>query len=161
MFSRVSTIQQLENDDWGDPEPGDSFLVRRCTELRRKPLSEFTVENLRIMLGQQIAAPILLPMALDVLVKDPLAEGDFYPGDLLASVLRLPADAWASMPSQRERLSDVLAAVDLQTTDLPQNVHDAVLAAKTGHDTAQSAARSNATPARERKRGGRSRSRRS
>jgi hypothetical protein len=152
----VRTIQQLENDDWGDPEPRDSFLVRRCTELRRKPLSEFTVEDLRIMLGQQIAVPILLPMALDVLESDPLAEGDFYPGDLLCSAVMLPADAWASMPGQRERLSDVLAAVNLQAGDLPKHVHDAVIAAKTAHGAAPSAARPKATSARGEGRGGRS-----
>jgi hypothetical protein len=154
----VTTIQQLEGDDWGDPEPRDSFLVRRCTELRRKPLIEFTVEDLRIMLGQQIAVPLLLPMALDVLVKDPLAAGDFYAGDLLGYVLSLPADAWVSMPSQRERLSDVVAAVDLQAADLPQNVHDAVVAARTAHDTAESATRSKATSPRGRRRGRRPRS---
>ena len=101
---------------------------KKGTELRRKPLAEFTVENLRLMLGQQIAVPILLPLALNVLETDPLAEGDLYPGDLLGSVLRLPADTWVSMPSQRERLSDVVAAVDLPAADLPQDVHDAVIA---------------------------------
>jgi hypothetical protein len=154
----VTTIQQLEGDDWGEPEPGDTFLVRRCTELRRKSLAEFTVENLRIMLGQQIAVPILVPIALDVLVIDALARGDFYPGDLLWSVLTLPAATWTSMPSQRERLSDVVAAVDLQAADLPQNVHDAVIAARTPHDTAKPATYATPASPHDRNRDGRPRS---
>ncbi|MEU5722368.1 contact-dependent growth inhibition system immunity protein [Micromonospora sp. NPDC047738] len=48
----MTTIEELERDVWPDPGPDDTFLVRRCLELRRKPLAEFTVEDLRIMLGQ-------------------------------------------------------------------------------------------------------------
>ncbi|MFI7429868.1 contact-dependent growth inhibition system immunity protein [Micromonospora sp. NPDC049836] len=52
----MTTIEQLERDVWPDPGPEVTSLVRRCTELRRKPLVEFTVEDLRIMLGQEIVA---------------------------------------------------------------------------------------------------------
>ena len=57
------------------PDPDNTFLVRRCAELRRKPLAEFTAENLRIMLGQEIGVPVLLPLAIQVLLREPLAEG--------------------------------------------------------------------------------------
>jgi hypothetical protein len=124
----VTTIQHLEGADWGEPEPNDSFLVRRCTQLRRKPLGEFTVEDLRIMLGQEIAVPILLPLALDVLVENPLAAGDFYPGDLLGYVVKLPTSAWAGRAVERQRLSVALAAVDLTEAELPQDVQVAVIA---------------------------------
>jgi hypothetical protein len=107
----VITIEQLERDVWFDPEPGATFLVRRCTELRRKPLSEFTVEDLRIMLGQEVGVPVLLPRAVDVLVREPLAKGDFYPGDLLRSVMRLPDSAWSDLHAQRQVLAGVLAAL--------------------------------------------------
>ena len=126
----VTTIQQLEGEDWGDPRPGSTSLIRRCTELRRKPLAEFTVEDLRIMLGQRIGVPILLPIALDVLVENPLAEGDFYPGDLLWAVLRLPVSGWAALPGERSRLSAAVAGVDVQDVDLPRDVRDAVIAVK-------------------------------
>ncbi|GHJ50947.1 hypothetical protein Nm8I071_02540 [Nonomuraea sp. TT08I-71] len=86
---------------WPDPGPDTSFLVRRCTELRRKPLAEFTVEDLRIMLGQEIGVPALLPLATEVLLRETLAEGDYYPGDLLRTVLRL----------QRTGLQTVLATL--------------------------------------------------
>jgi hypothetical protein len=124
----VTTIQQMEGEDWGDPGPDSTVLIRRCGELRRKPLTEFTVEDLRIMLGQQIAVPILLPIALDVLVENPLAEGDFYSGDLLWAVLRLPASVWASRPSEQLRLFTAVAAVDV--ADLPPALRDAVIAVR-------------------------------
>jgi hypothetical protein len=105
----VTTIQEIEGREWGDPPAGSSFLVRRCTLLRRKPLAEFTVEDLRIMLAQEIGVPALLPLAVDVLVADPQAEGDLCPGDLLETVLRLPAAVWTAIPVQRSRLDAALS----------------------------------------------------
>ncbi|SCE64032.1 hypothetical protein GA0070214_10183 [Micromonospora chaiyaphumensis] len=60
------------------------------------------------MLGQQIAVPALLPLALHVLLQDPLAEGDYYPGDLLVNVLGLPEPSWSGLPAERGQLVSVL-----------------------------------------------------
>ncbi len=121
----MTTIQQIEGTDWGTPPTDASFLVQRCTELRRKPLEKFTVEDLRIMLGQEIAVPVLLPLAVDVLTSDPHAAGDYYPGDLLWAVLRLPTSAWSAMPEVRQRLAAALAGLDLDDVHLPEGAHDA------------------------------------
>jgi hypothetical protein len=48
------------------------------------------------MIGQQIGLRELVPLALARLRSDPLAAGDHYPGDLLASLLRVDADFWES-----------------------------------------------------------------
>jgi hypothetical protein len=48
-------------------------------------------------------------MALAVLREDPLAEGNYYPGDLLHAVLRLPDDAWRGLAADRALL---VAAAD-------------------------------------------------
>ena len=105
----MATIEQLERSAWPDPAPDATSLVRRCTELRRKPLAEFTVEDLRIMLGQEIGVPALLPLAVQVLLRDPMTEGDYYPGDLLSTVLRLPDSEWLNLRGERKRLASVLA----------------------------------------------------
>ena len=63
----VTTIQQIEGLNWGDPPSDSSTLVRRCTALRRKPLDRSTAEDLRIMLGQGESVPILLPLAVEML----------------------------------------------------------------------------------------------
>lgn len=132
----MTTIEQLERDVWPDPGQDATSLVRRCTELRRKPLAEFTVEDLRIMLGQEIGVPALLPLAVQVLLRDPLAEGDYYPGDLLANVLRLPDSAWASLRAERKRLGTVLAELvagppfsdpDLKPRDPDRLLRDAIV----------------------------------
>ncbi|MCF0091936.1 contact-dependent growth inhibition system immunity protein [Micromonospora sp. MH99] len=105
----MTSIEQLERDVWPAPGPDATFVVRRCTELRRTPLAEFTVEDMRIMLGQEIGVPALLPLAVQVLLREPLAEGAYYPGDLLSTVLRLPDSAWSNLGPQRRRLASVLA----------------------------------------------------
>jgi CDI immunity proteins len=80
------TLEELESQIWDEPKL-DSSLVATCQRLRKKPIDEFTVEDLRIMVGQNIGLAHLLPRAIDVLDHHPLAEGDFYAGDLLANVI--------------------------------------------------------------------------
>ncbi|MFG1775829.1 contact-dependent growth inhibition system immunity protein [Micromonospora sp. NPDC049051] len=131
----MTTIEQLERDVWPDPGPDGTSLVRRCTELRRKPVGEFTVEDLRIMLGQQIGVSALLPLAVEVLLRDPLAEGDYYPGDLLINVLRLPDAAWSNLRAERKRLAATLTQLmanapfstpDLRPRDPNRQLRDAM-----------------------------------
>jgi CDI immunity proteins len=85
---RNKTLQELEEQDWGEP-PFPSYLVRTCHALRRKPLRDFTVEDLRIMIGQNFSLNYLIPLAIEQLRRDPLVAGDYYPGDLLGAVLNL------------------------------------------------------------------------
>jgi hypothetical protein len=80
------TLDELEGFVWGEPN-FDSYLVTTCCRLRTKPIDEFTVEDLRIMIGQQISLPHLIPIAAKVLEKEPLAEGNYYPCDLLNAVI--------------------------------------------------------------------------
>ena len=75
------SLQDLEGKDWGEPTY-DSHLVTECHRLRRVPLREFTAESLRVLIGQQIGLPYLVPMALEMLQADPFTEGDYYGGDL-------------------------------------------------------------------------------
>src|SRR5688572_20925632 len=76
-MKRHMTLTQLERDDWGPP-PYDSFLVTECHRLRHVPLRDFTVENLRILIGQHISLAYTVPLALEHLSKDPMVSGDMY-----------------------------------------------------------------------------------
>jgi hypothetical protein len=113
----MPTIEELEKDRWSDPGPDATYLIRTCTALRRKPLADFTVEDMRIMIGQQIGVRILIPCAVTVLTHDLLAEGDFYPGDLLGVVVRLPDEAWTGLEDQRQQLAQTLAGSPLEIFD--------------------------------------------
>jgi hypothetical protein len=87
------TLENLEKDFWGAPT-FNSHLVTRCHELRKIPLEEFTTGDLRIMIGQQIGLPHLIPLAIEVLTVDLFVQGDYYPGDLLQFVLQVNPDFW-------------------------------------------------------------------
>jgi hypothetical protein len=93
----MPTLEHLDNQTWPEPEY-DSHLVTTVHRLRKKPLEHFTIEDLRIMLGQQLSAEYLMPLALDILERNPLAEGDFYPGDLFMAALTQPESFWHAYP---------------------------------------------------------------
>ena len=92
------TLDTVDPPAWGPAPPDATLLIKRCHELRTKPLIDFTVEDLRIMIEQRVALDRLVPLALRRLKPEPLAQGDYYPGDLLASVLRVDTAFWERSP---------------------------------------------------------------
>ena len=135
-YDRSKSLQELEGEDWGPPTY-DSNLVTTCHQLRRKPLDEFTVEDLRIMIGQGIGLVYLVPIAIDILEENPLAGGNFYPGDLLGVVLNVDREFWG-------KNQDLWWRVDLVIHDvmsIKETIEDVIMhAAQTfreampGHD---------------------------
>jgi CDI immunity proteins len=119
------TLTELEGDDWGPP-PFDSYLVRTIHALRYEPLRDFTVEDLRITNGQSFSLLSLIPLALARLRENVLAEGAFYPGDLLGVVLRSDPDLWREMLAVIEQIytlpagrNDDLAFLEPELSFLP------------------------------------------
>lgn len=87
------SLENLEKDVWSEPEYL-SHLVTTCHKLRKKQLKDFDIEDLRIMIGQNIGLRFLIPIAFEELKQNILAQGDFYEGDLLKSVLTCETDYW-------------------------------------------------------------------
>jgi hypothetical protein len=92
------TLDTVDPPAWGPVPPDATSLVKRYHELRTKPLVDFTVEDLRVMIGQQVGLNRLVGLAHRRLRPDPLVQGDYYPGDLLASVLRVNGAFWERSP---------------------------------------------------------------
>ncbi|MFM7023457.1 MAG: contact-dependent growth inhibition system immunity protein [Flavobacteriales bacterium] len=101
------TIEDIEKNIWGEPEY-DSYLVKTCHRLRKKQLQLFTVEDLRIMIGQNIGTEHLLPFALIQLSQNILSEGDFYPGDLVNSILQVDAQFWKNHPEYYTAVKELI-----------------------------------------------------
>lgn len=90
---KFKTLENLEKDYWVEPN-GDSYLIKTCHQLRKKPLQDFKTEDLRIMISQEIGLKYLIPLAFETLKEDIFAEGDYYEGDLLKSVLTSDREFW-------------------------------------------------------------------
>lgn len=104
---RSLSIEKLENEIWPETKH-DSNLVKRCHLLRKIPIEKLTIEDLRILIGQQIGLKFLVSIAIEKLTENILAEGDFYPGDLLNSVTGIDKKYWEENWEQRIMLSAII-----------------------------------------------------
>jgi hypothetical protein len=87
-----------------------SALLARCEALLDTPLQNYSIEDLRLLVGQQLGLHWLMPLALAHLTHNLFSEGDYYAGDLLASVLRLENDYWQAHPAECTAFKAALAA---------------------------------------------------
>ncbi|MFF3849609.1 contact-dependent growth inhibition system immunity protein [Streptomyces sp. NPDC002328] len=97
-MNRDLSLEELERDRWSVPSGGETRLMATVRQLRRNPIGCLTVEDMRLLIGQDVGLAYLLPLAVEVLRVDPLAEGDMYEGDLLAAVLTRSAEVWSESP---------------------------------------------------------------
>ncbi|GAJ82130.1 hypothetical protein NBRGN_047_00560 [Nocardia brasiliensis NBRC 14402] len=112
MDSDGFSIEQLDGVVWPQPPEDATRLMRAVYELRRRPIRELTPEDSRILLGQSEGVAALLPRALRVLSENPLAEGDYYPGDLLVAALGVPASFWRDNPEHIAQIRQVIQKVE-------------------------------------------------
>lgn len=108
MNTNELSLEQLENDFWGEPE-FDSYVITTCHKARKKPLSELSHEEIRLLIGQKIGLKYLLTMALDILEIEPLIEVTFYEGDLMNELLRLDISDWKDC-EQLQRFKNLIKA---------------------------------------------------
>ncbi len=60
------------------------------------------------MIGQGITLEYLTVLALEILETDILAEGDYYPGDLLKSVINIHPDFWIANQDLYHQLKQLI-----------------------------------------------------
>ena len=107
------SIEELENDFWG--EPGETTgLVKKVYKLRKKHTNQFTIEDLRFMISQDVGTQYLMPRALGLLEQNPLIWDLLYPGELLNAVLILPDKYWQSQPVHLKRTLRMLKMAEQQ-----------------------------------------------
>jgi hypothetical protein len=106
---KYKTLENLERKKWAAEPTHDSHLVTRVTALRKIPLSEFSIEDMRIMIGQEFGLNYLVPLAIEALSIELFAEGDFYKGDLLQNLLRVNAGFWKENRDYWTTLNDLIS----------------------------------------------------
>jgi hypothetical protein len=111
------SLEEIEDDCWGEPPADATRLIRTAYALHEQPVGALDVEGLRLLISQQVGLDTLIPLALDRVERDPLAEGDFYPGDLLDALMRrVPESYWQVHEDQRARVRTVAKALDPDET---------------------------------------------
>ncbi|WP_405809962.1 contact-dependent growth inhibition system immunity protein [Streptomyces sp. NBC_01520] len=118
--NRDRALEELERTRWPAPSADDTRLVATAHALRLRPIGELTVEDMRLLIGQDIGLPHLLPLALAVLRKNPMAEGHMYEGDLLSAVLTGNPSVWAELPGLGRDLRMIVSELTGLPPDLRQ-----------------------------------------
>ncbi|PKT67119.1 hypothetical protein CW362_42245 [Streptomyces populi] len=114
-MDRDRSLEELERDRWPAPPADASRLISTAHDLRRRPIGELTVEDMRLLIGQDIGLAYLLPLALEVLRDNPMAEGHMYEGDLLSAVLTRSPGVWEEWPELGLELGAIVSGL----ADLP------------------------------------------
>ncbi|MYY06507.1 MULTISPECIES: contact-dependent growth inhibition system immunity protein [unclassified Streptomyces] len=121
------TLDELDPPRWAAPPSDATRLVRTVHELRRVPLGELRPADLRTLVSQQVALPFVLPLAVRLLVEEPLLDAYFYEGDLLLATVNVPASAWALLPEPGAQLRTAIAALpEAAVAELPRGAAEEV-----------------------------------
>ena len=111
------SLQELDGADWGNPETAETPMIGRILTLRRRPLEELTNGEVRLAVGQKVGFPIVLELAIERLRENPLIEGDYHPGDVLAALVRLHEEDWDGRTDLRAELAELFGQAVEQSTE--------------------------------------------
>ncbi|MFG2884766.1 contact-dependent growth inhibition system immunity protein [Streptomyces sp. NPDC048297] len=111
LLHLARTLDELDPPCWAPPSADATHLVRRVHELRHVPLGELGPADLRTLISQQMALPYVLPLAVRLLIEEPLLDALFYEGDLLLAAVNAPASSWALLPDLGARLRTVITTL--------------------------------------------------
>jgi hypothetical protein len=117
-IDRAKSLEQLDGERWGDPPADATSLVRTVHEWRRRPIGTLEPDELARLIGQDVGLPWLLPIAVEILRDEALAQpaGGFIDGDLLYAVVTRSSEVWAAHPElARELKGAVILLTDLST----------------------------------------------
>ncbi|TRV82106.1 hypothetical protein FKN01_02235 [Streptomyces sp. 130] len=121
------TLDELDPPRWPDPPSDTTHLVRTVHALRRVPLRELRPADLRTLVSQQVALPYVVPLAVRLLLEEPLLDACFYEGDLLLATVNAPATVWDLLPELAEQLRAVASALpESAYTDLPSGAAEEI-----------------------------------
>lgn len=105
---KQQTLENLEKTIWPTISVDEeSYLIKTCTSLRKKQLGDFSIEDLRVMISQNIGLHYLIPIAIEKLNENILVEGDYYEGDLLIAVLTSDVAFWKTDYTKYKIVSDL------------------------------------------------------
>ncbi len=114
-------LEELEGRKLERPEY-DSNLIKECVRLWSVPISELSIENLRMLIGQNLGLKYLVPVALDILSENPFVAGNMYKGDLLVNLVKIPDDFWRSNLELNNQLVEIKSDLEEVVETITQEI---------------------------------------
>ncbi|MFD9619843.1 contact-dependent growth inhibition system immunity protein [Streptomyces virginiae] len=105
------TLDEVDGPPWPPLSSPTTSLVTKVHALRRRRLGDLTPADLRTLITQNVGLPYVLPLAVRLLLEEPMLDSYFYSGDLLLAVLGRPESVWVLLPGLREGLMVVVAGL--------------------------------------------------
>lgn len=123
------TLNELENTKSASAANDNSYLINQIFALKDKQLSELSIEDLRLLIGQNLGLKHLVPLALEILSRNLFAEGDYYEGDLLKSLLTIDPDFWVVNNDLKEQLVVICRSqiASISNVDITDNIKEDII----------------------------------
>jgi hypothetical protein len=109
------SLEELEKDYWQDSASENdqpTTLVKKVYLFRKIPLKDLEPGQIRLLIGQDVGIQYLLPLALNILEKNPYTECDFFSGDLLKCVAGIDMKYWADEKDLYEKFCGIMTQFD-------------------------------------------------
>jgi hypothetical protein len=94
---KSKSIESLEKRNYGPIPTDESSTVQRLWKLRKVPINELQIDDIRFLIIQGSGLKYLLIEAIDLLKEDLLTEGNYYKGDLFNAVLQIEKVQWGQL----------------------------------------------------------------
>ncbi len=72
------------------------------------PLNQYTSDDIRFMILQELGLIYLIPLGLNVLKDNPLIESAYYEGDLLSAIIKVDKTYWVENKEECSKLKEIL-----------------------------------------------------
>ena len=73
MDIRRKSLNEIYGLEPVEPEL-DSYVLRTAARAMRLPLKDLSAEEIRLLIGQKVGLRYLLPLAIEILQKNPLKQ---------------------------------------------------------------------------------------
>ena len=107
MIDEARTLEELDGENWGEPEAAPTPMVARCLRLRRTPLHLLSQGDLRLLISQKIGLKYTVPKAVKLVSEDALIQAEYYPGDLLCALFQIDKGYWSQNTAELKWLMAV------------------------------------------------------
>ena len=86
-----------------------SSIQQRIIKLYNTVIEEYSLGDIRFMIGQNLGIDFLINIAFDHLKENIFLDSEYYEGDLLSIILRIPSEFWKMHPTEKDKFLEILS----------------------------------------------------